>query len=327
MSRARACLLAVSLLSACATQYVSHEEPALLVPDRTAGIALGEAPRAEVRALLGAPVHSSAYWGFDLFRASTEQAATILAITPVPVPFARIKDQVQRYTLVAYDAGDRANAVATGLFRRPAAWRNVSPISSDFPSLHLRAGDVMFFVDPEGARAENLLVAPPARDAFLRHVRTSPERCTAVLGCGGAGCADQLSVGGGPTRRLPLRTAHAYWFRPGERDAWLAGTDSGADDPAMPWLETLVALSLTAGEHVLDFSARHLGGKGAMKFACRPGEVSYLVIHVSAEEGFWRQALVDWRFERREAMPEPFARRALVLVDDGQWQADAEPGP
>lgn len=57
----------------------------------------------------------------------------------------RFKDQLQRYTLVAYDANGFATAVATGLIRRPASWRNASPIRSDFPSLYLRAEALMFF--------------------------------------------------------------------------------------------------------------------------------------------------------------------------------------
>ena len=318
--------LAAPLLAACAVQHVSPGHPAARVPDRTAALTVGQTPRAEVRAVLGAPLYSSAFWGFDLFRADTAQTAVVIAVTPVPVPFARLKDQVQRYTLVAYDADDRASAVATGVFRRPTGWRNVSPIAPDFSSLHLRAGDLMFFVDPEGARAENLLVAPRRRDAFLEGARASSDRCTTIVGCGGRGCGDQLSVDAGPARRIPLRTAHAYWLRAEERESWLQGTDAHAADPEMPWLEALVAIELSAGEHVLEFSARHLDGSASVELSCQPGAVTYLVIHATAQDGFWRRKLVEWRFERSGTMPERYARRALVLVDDGRWHADVEPG-
>jgi hypothetical protein len=274
--------------------------------------------------VLGTPQLSSAYWGFDLFRASTEQAEVVMAVTPLPVPFACIKDQLERYTLVAYDANGRASAVATGIFRRPASWRNVSPIRFDYPSLHLRAGELMFFVDPEGAREVNLLVAPPGRDAFLQHARSSND-CTVVLGCGDRGCGDQVSVDAGPVRRLPVRTAHAYWFREGERDSWLQGVEPHGSDARMPWLEAIVAVKLATGERALEFSAKHLGGSTALQFACRPGEVTYMVISASGNESFWRPALVDWQVNRSDTMPESFARRPLVLMDDGQWYVDANP--
>jgi hypothetical protein len=203
----------------------------------------------------------------------------------------------------------------------------VSPIASDFVSLHLRAGDLLFFVDPEGSRLENLLVAPRRRDAFLQQARASRDRCTAILACDGAGCADRLSVDGGAAGRIPLRTAHAYWFIAGEREAWLREAAPDAGDPALPWLDALVAVSLAAGEHVLEFSAAHLDGKGSLALACRPGEVGYVVIHASLRDRFWRRQLTDWRFERSDAMPASLARRPLVLLDDGRWLVDAEPAP
>ena len=162
-------VLALSLLTGCAASYKSHWDPKTSIPDHSPEIAVGVMDRAAVRSVLGSPLLSSAYWGFDLFRADTEQTEVVFAVTPFPVPFARLKDRLQRYTLVAYDADGRPSMVATGLFRKPAKWRNVSPIQSDFPSLHLRAGELMFFVDPEGARDVNLLVSPQGRDIFLRH--------------------------------------------------------------------------------------------------------------------------------------------------------------
>lgn len=316
--------LILSLVTGCAVDYVSPEDPKTFIPDRSSEVTVGQMERAAVRSVLGAPQLSSAYWGFDLFRADTEQTDVVFALTPWPIPFARITDQLQRYTLVAYDTNGGASAVATGIFRRPASWRNVSPIQSDFPSLHLRAGELMFFVDPEGAREVNLLVSPRGRDAFLQHARSS-NGCTALLGCGDRGCGDQLSVDAGSARRLPVRTAHAYWFRPGERDSWLQGVEPHGSDARMPWLEALVALKLAAGERLLEFSAKHLGGRSSLKFVCRPGEVTYLVVSASNNGRFLNPALVDWQIDRSDTMPERFARRPLVLLDDGQWYVDANP--
>lgn len=317
--------LTLWLVSGCAVDVVSPKDPLAVIPDRSSEVSLGQMARASVRAALGEPRFSSAYWGFDLFRAGTEQAAVAFAVTPWPIPFARIKDQLQRYTLVAYDRGGRASAVATGILRKPPDWRNVSPISTDFPALHLRAADLMFFVDPEGARDVNLLAAPARRDVLLQQAGSSTA-CTVVLGCGDQGCADQLALDAEPARRLPVRTAHAYWMRGSAKDSWLQEVEPPGSDARMPWLETLVAIRLAAGEHVLEFSAKHLDGKHALNFTCRPGELSYLTINAKLKAGFMRQELVDWRFSRATAMPEAFQRRPLVLLEDGQWHIDAEPG-
>ena len=325
MIRRRAVLvLILSLVSGCAVDRVSPKDPKALLPDRSSEITVGQMERAAVRALLGEPKLSSTYWGFDLFRADIGQTDVVFAVTPWPIPFAHLKDQLHRYTLIAYDAKDRVSAVATGIFRRPTAWRNLSPIEFDFPSLHLRASDLMFFVDPEGARHENMLVAPTGRDAFLERVRTSAG-CTMVLGCGDRGCGDQLALDAGQPRRLPLRVANAYWFREGERDAWLQGVEPSDSGAGSPWLEALVAVSVSAGEHVLEFSAKYLGGRNSLRFVCRPGDVAYLMVNASDNGRLINRALVDWQIDRTQAMPERFARRPLVLLDDGQWYVAVEP--
>jgi hypothetical protein len=309
------------VLVGCAVDVVSSKDWASFIPDQSARVKVGQMGRAAVRAELGQPLYSSVYWGFDLFRAETEQSKTVVALTPWPIPFARITDELQRYTLVAYDASDRAVAVAGGIFRRPAAWRNVSPIESDFPALHLRAGDLMFFVDPEGTRQENVLVARSTRDAFLQRA-ASASACTVVLGCGDRGCGDQLSIDASPPRRLPLRTAHSYWLKTAGREAWLQGIEAAADTTRLPWMEALVAVRLTPGEHVLEFSAKYLDGRHTERFTCRPNGLSYWVVTASDNRSFMRHALVDWQVERADAMPARFSRRPLVLIDDGKWYVE-----
>lgn len=318
-----ALLLSLTLLAGCAIDLVSPENPQSLIPDRSAGIVAGQTRRAELRATFGQPQLSSLRWGFDLFRTDTEQRNVVVAVTPWPIPFARVTDQLQRYTLVTYHADGRASAVASGIFRRPAAWRNVSPIRQDFPALHLRAGTLLFYLDPEGARDVNLLAAPAARDYFLRQAPAAG-KCTAVIGCGKAACGDQLAVDGAPPRRLPLRAANTYWFQKGERESWLQDVDAPADEARLPWLEALVAVPLAAGEHQLEFSARHLDGRHSLPFACRAGEVSYLVINASDKAGLMKSTLVDWQIDRFEALPESFRRRPLVLLDDGQWYVEPD---
>jgi hypothetical protein len=128
------------------------------------------------------------------------------------VPFAHVTDELFRYTLVAYDAAGRAEAVATGLFCRPTDWRNISPIRTDCPAIHLRAGSILFYADPERERREYILAAPLARDRVLA---TPPpqDACAVVLGCGQSGCPDLLTIDGGEAKRLTLRTAIIYWLR------------------------------------------------------------------------------------------------------------------
>lgn len=310
-----------SVLVGCAVDVASSKDWASFIPDQSARVKVGQMGRAAVRDELGQPLHSSAYWAFDLFRSETEQSDTVVALTPWPFPFARITDKLQRYTLVAYDASGRATAVASGIFRRPAAWRNINPIESDFPALHLRAGDLMFFVDPEGARQENVLAARGARDAFFQRA-ASVSACTLVFGCGDRGCGDQLSIDASPPRRLPLRTAHSYWLKTAGREAWLQGIEASADTAKVPWMEALVAVRLTPGEHVLEFSAKYLGGRHTERFACRPNSVSYWVVAASDNGSFMHHALVDWQVERADAMPARFSRRPLVLIDDGQWYVE-----
>jgi len=93
----------------------------------------------------------------------------------------------------------------------------------------------------------------------------------------------------------------------------------------MPWIEMLVALKLAPGERVLEYSAKHLGGKTSLKLVCSPGEVNYVVLSATSNESFWNPALVDWQIDRTDMMPERFARRPLVLMYDGQWYVDANP--
>jgi hypothetical protein len=322
---ARRCAASLALLLAgCAVHHVSPDDPAAQVPDRSPQIALGTTARPDVRHALGAPLLASTYWGFDLFRASTEQSEVAFAITPWPVPFARLEDEIQRYTLVAYDDRGVASALATGLFRKPAAWRNTAPIESNFRALHLRAGNLLLFADPEGARDVNVLAAPATRDAYFERARHAPG-CTVVMGCAGRGCPDRVKVDAAPARRLPLRTAHVYWIDPAARPAWLGGTEAHGGDAAQPWLETLVAVALPAGEHVLAFSAQHLAGSASATVACRPGDVITLTLDAVLEATFWHKSLVDWQITPSTTLPVRFARRALVLIDDGKWTVENEP--
>ncbi len=315
-------LFSALLLASCASiDIVNPEEPWATMPDRSSAIHPGQTDRVAVRGLLGEPLLASDRLRFDLFREGTTQTMVPIVLTPLPVPFGRMKDELLRYTLVTYDGAGRAAALASGVFRRPSDFRRIAPIDSQNLALHLRLGELMFFVDPEGERRENLLIAPDGRDAFLSNFR-SPSSCTVVMGCGSGGCSDQLAVDGGPDRRLPLRIVQLYWLKKTERESWMAGTAASGTEP-LSWLETLAVMQFSPGEHRLKFSSRHFSGEHELSLACRPGEIVYLVVNATDNERFFKRALVDWQVERSESMPESFARRPLVILYGGEWFVEA----
>jgi hypothetical protein len=305
-------LLLVPLLpSGCAEVDIKDtKEPPAAISDRTSGIHPGQTDRAAVRGMLGEPLLSSTQWRFDLFRESTVQTMVPIVLTPIPVPMGRMKDQLLRYTLVSYDTAGRVTALATGIFSKPSEFRRLSPIERDYLALHLRTGELMFFVDPEGERGENLLLAPGSRDAVLHRVH-SPSECTVVMGCGDRGCGDRLAVDGVKSQPLPLRIVQLYWMKADARKSWLKGTSPSGSEP-LPWLETLVAMQFPPGVHTLKFSIRHLGGEHEVSLACRPGEIKYLVLSAT---------------DLLDDMPDRFARRPLVLLYDGRWFLGAEHPP
>lgn len=315
----RAALSAATFaLCSCAVEMVEPRDPLAALPDRSTEVQVGVTDRAGVHDAMGAPLFTGSDPSFDLFREPTSQTIVPVALTPWPVPFGRMRDELLRYTLVAYDPAGHVSALDSGLFRRPSAFRRLDAAGSEHGALHLRAGEWMFFVDPEGERRENLLLAPAGRDAFLASSRRE-SACTLVVGCGARGCPDRLAVDGQPARLLPLRIVQLYWLKPGAgRAAWLAGTSSSGAE-ALAWLETLVALSLSPGEHVLRFSSSRLKGGHATAVACLPGDVGYLVVDARADARPLGGEVVDWQVERLEAMPEAFVGRPLVVLYGGEW--------
>lgn len=307
------------LQAGCAVEYVSPENPYNDIPDRSSEINTERVTRGDVRAALGEPILSSRYWRFDLFRATTEQSNVPIALTPWPIPIARITDKLHRYTLISFDPGGGVTEVSTGLFREAPDWR--LGIKHDHPSLFLRSADIMFFVDQLQARNVNLLVAFEGRNKFLRQVQKS-KNCTVVIGCGTGGCGDQLSVDGEKQFKLPLRIPIAQ--RDGYR-SWLREAATPITEQRLAWLEALLTLQLTPGERTLNFSARSLKGQHAATFSCHPGELFYLMISVKAKKGSLTDALEEWLITRTETIPEQFTGRPLILMFDGRWYADAEP--
>ncbi|QSX32643.1 hypothetical protein JYB87_12890 [Shewanella avicenniae] len=310
--------LGTMLLIGCAADSVSPLNPSKFIPDKSTGIFVGKMDEEAVHKVLGTPHLANAYWGFELFIAEIEQTDVLYAVTPWPVPIAHLTDKLQRYTLVTYDSHHKVSDIATGIFRRPASWRKVSPIQHNFMALHLRAAELMFFVDPEGDRQVNLLATPHRRDSYLS--AASEERsCLVVFGCGNDGCPDQVSVDAKPVSKLPLRQSLAYWFQEGERDRWLKDIEPTDETTKKPWVESLIAIQLTEGEHQFNLSSKYLGGQEVVSLNCPQVGTIFVTIHASSSESFWRPELINWRFDITNTLPEHFKRRPLLIMDDGQW--------
>jgi hypothetical protein len=301
----------VLLLAACAIGIEWPPDPTVSIPDRTSEIIVGKTDRATARKILGEPRLSSYFLRMELYRSQTSQGQTMVAITPWPVPFAHITDEVERYTLVVFDRNDVVSEFDSGIFRRPTEWRKAAPISFDFPWLKLRAGDLLFYVMPTAQRGDHLLAGPRTRDAYLQAVRGTG-RCAVVFACGERGCSDRVRVDAGAELQLPGRLL--FFSREVESvDRRLAYEP----DARAPLLETLVAYSLAPGEHVFEFSSRYLQGRHMTTVTCTAGEVKYVTISANVADG--DKAFLDWTIEQSPVLPTSLAGRALVLVHENQW--------
>jgi hypothetical protein len=279
--------------------------------------------------MLGDPLITSRYWGVELFREESSQIEVPIAVV---IPFARIKDDIYRYTLDAYDNDWIAKATASGIHRRPSAFRMVSPIEFNNLTLHLQSGDFTFVVEWED-RHETLLATPARRDAYLTKAQFSSQ-CTAVIGCGPGECAEKLRVDQGPTLPLPCRLRVQNFddnaltlLRQGKQEEYEKAYPTRTYD-------TVAALSLTPGSHVLNSwggrwkrgkLAGLFSGEQSMTFSCRAGEIVYLVIDVSAKEySGWGARGIEWKIDLHKDMPEFFADRHLVIFRGDQWLLNPE---
>jgi len=286
-----------TMLTGCALEHTSPESKALAaIPDKSAGILKARTSRDAARAKLGKPLYASDDWRFDLFQAEASQSQTVYAITPWPIPFAHLTDDLRRYTLVTYDAGNRVSCLKSGVFRKVPNWRSVSPVQNDHVSLRMTCDGVTLLMD-RGVGGENLLVGGARRDAYLRRLGTSPAG-TLVVGAGPRGLGLKLSVDGGKAVSLPTHV------------------------PPHQGQQVLVAIKLAAGDHDLVFSSRYLDGTAARKLSCKAGDVTYLQLDFT---GTAKDKTIAWKVDQWATMPGAFVSRPLLLVHDGEWQPGAMP--
>ena len=287
----------VTMFTGCAFEHTSLESKALAsIPDKSSKILVGKASREAVHGELRKPLYSSKYWGFDLFRDEASQSQTVYAITPWPIPFAHLTDDLRRYTLITYDASNHVRSLKSDIFRKVPNWRSVSPIQNDYLSLRI-SGDGLTLLLDRGVSGENLLVAGVNRDAYFKRLGTSPT-CTMVVGAGSRGLGIKLSVDGGKGLSLPTRI------------------------PEYQGVETLVAIKLAPDDHDLVFSSKYIDGNTIRKLACQPGDVKYLQVDIT---GTAKDKTIAWQVDQWDAMPSDFVERPLVLVYDGEWQVEVEP--
>jgi hypothetical protein len=95
----------------------------------------------------------------------------------------------------------------------------------------------------------------------------------------------------------------------------LRGVDASAG-----WLEALIALELSPGEHTLHFSSRVLGGEQTARLACQAGERTFLTVTLRGDTKASAAQRGNGQVERAPQLPPSFAGRPLVLVHDGvRW--------
>jgi hypothetical protein len=292
-------------------------------PDRSNILFSKDISRSEMHKLLGKPIATSRYWGVDLFRdTSSESDATFVLIVIIPSPVGIFTDDINQYILVAYDQNDVAMGRQIGIHRAPSHWRPPVHCKDSYPDpLILTTGDFTFEVDkwdPVGT----LLATTQRRDAYLALAKTSPY-CTAVVGCRADKCTDTFRVD--REEAISLLPRGTMW-----------GKDSLPSN-------SIVAIPLSPGEHVLEVSDRRFGGKGSITISCGKGDVIYFATDsekkpediVNMTDAFlsgltfmsYKMSAFDWSIKQiEENIPEFLADRPLVIWRGGKWILNPEPG-
>lgn len=304
-------------LVGCATEYHQPFDAKSQLPDHTNLIVAGQTDQEAVRKLLGAPLLTSQHWQFDLFRQASAQVEIPIAITPWPIPFARLKDDLYRYTLVTYRDDFIVSAFDSGLFRSHADWR--PPLENDYPSLSLTSGKYSFLIEsgnnfsiPGHQNDGVLLLSSEGKEAFLKK-SLDASACTLFISCRDKVCADTLRLDNGPAK-------------------------------FMTWPAAITALSLPPGNHILKVSDRRFSAKAALNFDCMEGSTSYVTVDSAAKPvknsagelthaflfgltlGTVKLDPFDWVVKLHPSPPDDFAEHPLILWRNGTWLVNPEAG-
>jgi hypothetical protein len=249
------------------------------------------------------------------------------------IPIGMIKDDIYRYTLVSYDQNGIAESAASGIHRRPSAFRIASPIEYNHLTSRLEVPGITFINEWEDRR-ETVLASAARRDLYLEQARHSSQ-ATVVIGCGTRGCSDRLSIDGQPPLPLPCRLRVMNFdekalslLRQGRQEEYQKMY------PTVQY-DTVAAIHLAPGNHTLKAwggrwqqgtFAGLLSGEHSIDFSCRAGQILYIVIDVWAQDyNAWGAKDVQWKIEPYKEMPEIFRDRHLVLYRGEQWLVDSAP--
>ena len=313
---AKLVILALLLyLVGCAVEYQQPFDAETQLPDHTQSIVAGQTDRETVRKLLGNPLLISHYWQFDLFRQASAQALIPIAITPWPVPFARLKDDLYRYTLVTYGDGLIVTAINSGLFRSHSDWR--PPIEKSYPELLLTSGEYSFAIEsgnyfsiPSHQNDGVLLLSSEGKKAFLKESQDA-SACTLLIACSGKVCADTLRLDNGPARFVT-------------------------------WPAAITAFSLPPGNHTLKVSDRRFSATATLDVDCMEGSTGYVTIDTAAQQvknsagelthaflfgltlGAIKLDPFDWVVKLSPSPPDEFAEYQLILWRNGTWLVNPE---
>lgn len=322
-------LMVFSCLGAGGCSIIS-DLPLDKLPDRSGQVLSERMSRESVHKTLGDPHIASRYWGFELFRQADQQTEIPMALF---IPIGMLKDDIYRYTLVSYDQNRIAESAASGIHRRPSAFRIASPIEYNYLTSRLQAPDLVFINEWED-RQETVLASAARRDLYLKQDRRSSQ-ATVVIGCGARGCSDRLSIDEQPPLPLPCRLKVKNF----DENALILLRQGRQEEyekmyPTVQY-DTVAAIHLAPGNHTLKAwggrwqhgtFAGLFFGKHSIEFSCRAGQILYIVIDVWAQDyNAWGAKNVQWKIDLYNDMPEIFMDRHLVLYRGGQWLADSEP--
>lgn len=276
----------------CGEHMLKESQLETVLPRTTAQITVGQSTRAEVRRLVGAPLVSSDYWRFDLYRLSDENRQLHWYVVPMGVA----SERVNGYVLVAYDPHGTVAARAHGIGHDPGVTYAGLPAEAD-----VVAGDLRFDVLEDEAF---LAVGVARRDVYLRE-RGSPDRCRVVVGCVPSRCPARITLDG--DRPLAYPTA-------------LTGLS-----------QAVTVEELASGEHEITAAPSHFSASFAAeaRFECPAGETRYVALELSPDETQGALALRSKYLAKLRVsalMPDSLRDRPLLLWANGRWRVEAEPG-
>jgi len=302
--------------------YLEKFDEGQKLPDQKISIIVGQTKRENVRTLLGEPAVTSDYWKLDLFRS---EANSQIEIPIGLVPVGLFRDDIYRYTLVAYDNINIAIAIDSGLYRLSSGWR--PPLENYYLDLELFVGKYQLRID-ENDDQVIILADPDLLNTYINLLKND-NKCLVVLGCNfdvmsmleePEICRADLSFDGGATFYLPSRpyTNEETAITP-EKMVKSAGQ-------MITFRTPIVIHQVSSGEHTLEVSTAYpyLKGGSSTAFSCQQNEIISVIIkpigtYTSTDVS---SLIIQWTFDFKKEISETFLDRKIVLYTEGKWLVD-----